>query len=100
MEMSAAVRSEHSAYRTLLAVDIESYGRPERSDPARVQLRRHLTEWCTGLLREVGADSQAGIIQAATDGSRAQSALDIQREDALHQRCCVGTGISVCASAS
>jgi hypothetical protein len=32
----------HPEYRTILAVDIERYGRPDRTDLIRVKLRRRL----------------------------------------------------------
>jgi WD40 repeat protein len=64
----AVVRGEHSTYRTLVAVDIESYGRPERSDHFRVQLRRRLTGWCTDLLHQAEADARQWLLQDTGDG--------------------------------
>jgi WD40 repeat protein len=60
--------SRHSTYRTFLAADIESYGRLERSDSVRVQLRRHLTDWCTALFDRAGVDPGSWVLQDTGDG--------------------------------
>jgi WD40 repeat protein len=60
--------NRHSTYRTFLAADIESYGRPERSDSVRLQLRRRLTEWCLALFDQAGVDRGSWLLQDTGDG--------------------------------
>jgi WD40 repeat protein len=61
-------RSEHSTYRTLMAVDIESYGLSERSDRFRIQIRRYLTDWCVDLLSKSEANAGRWHLQDTGDG--------------------------------
>jgi WD40 repeat protein/energy-coupling factor transporter ATP-binding protein EcfA2 len=61
-------RSGHSAYRTFLAADIESYSRLGRSDSDRVQLRHHLTDWCGAVFVRAGIDPGNWLLQDTGDG--------------------------------
>jgi tetratricopeptide (TPR) repeat protein len=58
----------HPEYRTILAIDIERYGRADRTDPARIALRRHLADWSTVLLARSGAASHQWVRQDTGDG--------------------------------
>jgi tetratricopeptide (TPR) repeat protein/class 3 adenylate cyclase len=58
----------HPEYRTIVAVDIERYGRLDRTDPLRVELRRRLIDWCAGLLAGSGAAPQQWVRQDTGDG--------------------------------
>jgi tetratricopeptide (TPR) repeat protein len=45
----------HPIYRTILAIDVEGYGRRDRNDPERVWIRHWLFDCCADLLVEAGA---------------------------------------------
>jgi tetratricopeptide (TPR) repeat protein len=60
--------SAHPEYRTILAVDIERYGRLDRTDLVRVALRRRLADWSAVLLARAGAAHDQWVRQDTGDG--------------------------------
>lgn len=58
----------HPEYRTLVGVDIEGYGRGDRTDILRVAFRRRLSTWCTDLLTRAGAKSSLYHQHSIGDG--------------------------------
>ncbi len=59
---------DHPQYRTILTADIEGYGRPARTNPERVKLRRHLAGWCDDLLGKAGVRADRWCRQDTGDG--------------------------------
>jgi len=59
---------DHPQYRTILTADIEGYGRPARTNPERVKLRRHLAGWCDDLLGKAGVRADQWCRQDTGDG--------------------------------
>ncbi len=68
MAPGATVRSSRQSIIPRVGVDIEGYGRCDRTDPVRVGLRRRLSSWCTGLLAEAGADREQYHQHSTGDG--------------------------------
>ncbi len=67
--------SDHPEYRTLFGVDIEGYGRDERTDLTRVRLRRSLSRLCGTTLHRAGAScEQYRAAHLRIDGDMAVSA--------------------------
>jgi class 3 adenylate cyclase len=58
----------HPEDRTILAVDIEGYGRQSRTNPIRVELRRRLHGWCRALLTQAHVSSEQWCAQDTGDG--------------------------------
>ncbi len=58
----------HPEDRTLVAVDIEGYGRQTRTNPTRLRLRRQLKRWCTVLLSQAHASPEQWCAQDTGDG--------------------------------
>ena len=75
---------KHSAYRTFLAADIESYGRLERSDSVRVQLRHRLKDWCAALLGEAKVQAGEWLLQDTGDGWLLSVDPNVSRSLLLH----------------
>jgi hypothetical protein len=60
--------SSHPEDRTILAVDIEGYGRQARTNLTRLRLRRQLARWCTTLLAQAHATEELWCAQDTGDG--------------------------------
>jgi tetratricopeptide (TPR) repeat protein len=61
-------RAQDPCYRTILAVDVEGYGRDSRTDPIRVQIRRRMATWFVALLNEAGAAEDQYVTSDTGDG--------------------------------
>jgi hypothetical protein len=55
-------------HRTILAVDIEGFGRPERSNPVRVRLRGQLHDIVNDALQRAGVEADAYTLSDLGDG--------------------------------
>jgi class 3 adenylate cyclase len=59
------VEPEH---RSILAFDIEGFGRPERTNPIRLRLRRELAQVSANVLRQIGMTPSQCAAQDTGDG--------------------------------
>jgi class 3 adenylate cyclase len=62
------IMPDHPVDRTILAVDIEGFGRQARTNPTRLRLRRQLDRWCTALLKQTQASPSQWCVQDTGDG--------------------------------
>ncbi|SRR6266496_173395 len=58
----------HPEDRTLVAVDIDGFGRQARTNLIRVKLRRRLDGWCGGVLTRAQASKEQWVAQDTGDG--------------------------------
>ncbi len=63
----------HPEDRTLVAVDIDGFGRQARTNLIRVKLRRRLDGWCGGVLTRAQASKEQWVAQDT--GSSSPSTL-------------------------
>ena len=59
---------DHPEDRTILALDIEGFGRQARTNLTRLRLRRQLARWCEALLRQARASPSQWCVQDTGDG--------------------------------
>jgi hypothetical protein len=59
---------DHPEDRTILAVDIEGFGRQARTNLTRVRLRRQLARWCRTLLKQAQVSPSQWCAQDTGDG--------------------------------
>jgi hypothetical protein len=60
--------ANHPEDRTILALDIEGFGRQVRTNPTRLRLRRQLSRWCRALLTQAQASPSQWCVQDTGDG--------------------------------
>jgi hypothetical protein len=59
---------DHPEDRTILALDMEGFGRQELTNPTRVRLRRYLDSWCRALLDEAQVSPEQWCALDTGDG--------------------------------
>jgi hypothetical protein len=75
----------HPVYRTLVAVDIEDYGREDRTDLVRVQLRRSLLRWSRAAISQAGASCGQYLWHSTGDGYLFSIDANVPRDVLLNQ---------------
>ncbi len=82
------IQPEH---RSILAVDVEGFGRLNRTDPIRLGVHQRLRQLLTSALEQAGADPQHYRLADTGDGFLATISLDSREAGCARLLCCPGS---------